>query len=256
MVPRPPRNKDPWFPGLPPGPEARLALFCFCHAGGGASAYREWVGQLHPALAVRPVQYPGREQRFNEPACQSMDALAEGVLAALEPHTGTPFAFFGHSLGGLLAYELTQRLLARGGPLPAHVFISAARAPHTALPREPLYDLPDDELLARLRTMGGTPQRVLDEPELMQLFLPLLRADFTIADTYRRPAEDPLLPVPVTTFEGAEDDEVNPEKIAAWSERVGGRHGHVRLPGDHFFLQTSRDRVLEVVERELLGALG
>lgn len=209
-------------------------------------------------MAVRPLQYPGRESRFREPALQSIDALAEGALAALRPHcqradgSGLPFAFYGHSLGALLAYAIAQRQAAEGGPLPQALFVSGARAPHSALPGRPLYALPEPALLERLAEMGGTPPRVLREPALMQLFLPLLRADFTAADTYQRPASDPALPCPIIAFEGADDDQVEGAKIAAWRERTSARFEHLRLPGGHFFIHSARDALLDALGQRLL----
>lgn len=240
-----------WFPGTPPSADARLVLYAFPHAGGGAAVFKDWQEGLPPEIAVRPVQYPGREARFGEPLHHSVRELVDALEPAIVPELSRPFAFFGHSLGGFVAYELVRRLQARGGPLPVHLFLSAARAPHTALPSRPLYSMDEPELLLELRKMGGTPERVLAEPELMRLFLPLLRADFTMSDCYLRPDDDPLLAPPLSVFRGATDDRVNADKVAAWQERAAGAYQLRTIPGGHFFIQGERRVVLDAIATDL-----
>ncbi len=233
-----------------------MQLFAFPHAGGGASVFKEWPGRLPPQIALRPVQYPGREARFGEPPYMSVSALVDDLEPVLRPELEQPFAFFGHSLGAFVAYELTRRLAQSGGARPLHLFVSAARAPHSALPSNPLYAMPEEELLEELKKMGGTPERVLGEAELMRLFLPMLRADFQMSDCYIRPESDPLIDSPVSAFMGGQDDQVNAAKLKLWSERAGAGYRLRTLPGDHFFIHSARELLLDSLMADLAPHCG
>src|SRR3954469_937665 len=148
---------------------AQMRLFCFPHAGAGASAYREWETELAGTLQVCRVQLPGREERVREPAFTNVLRLAEVLADELEPWFDRPFAFFGHSMGALIAFELTRELRRRALPLPAHLFVSARRAPHLPARKRALHALPDDEFDADLRALDGTRAAVLADRELMAL---------------------------------------------------------------------------------------
>ncbi len=240
-----------WLPGPAPDDAARVQLLVFPHAGGGTAVFKEWPDCLPGSIAVRPVAYPGREARFREPPCTRVAELVDAMLPVVRPELARPYALFGHSLGAFVAYELVQRLIAEGGPLPVHLFVSAARAPHTPLPSDPLDVMPEPRLLAKLRDMGGTPERVLAEPELMKLFLPMLRADFRMSDRFERPADDPPLPMPVSAFLGTQDDHVDADKVRAWDARAGAAFSVRAIPGDHFFIQAARRMVLDSLVADL-----
>ncbi len=247
-----PTQKSPWIAYHTPRPRARLRLLCFPYAGGGALAYREWTAGLPETIEVLPVQLPGRERRLAEPPFTQMEPLVAAAAEALAPALDRPFAIFGHSMGAIVGYEVAQRLRAAYGLQPSHLMASARRAPH--LPPEPDedYKLPDDQLIERLREINGTPAEVLEHPELMALMLPLLRADFELNDTYQ-PAAYPPFACPITAFGGRDDDELLPGGLEAWSEVTTGRFALKMFPGDHFYLNEHRGRLLEVVADRLLG---
>jgi surfactin synthase thioesterase subunit len=224
-------------------PEARARLLCLPCAGGGASMYRDWQALL-PQCEVLAVQLPGREHRVREAPCRDLQALLKDLEAALQAlPAGPPLVLFGHSLGALIAFLLARSLAARG-EAPLHLFAAAARAPHRG-PRRLLHDLPLPALLAEVARMGGTPPRVLAEPELVQLLEPALRADLWLAETNVADAA-PRLPVPITALAGTEDAHVAAADVEAWREVAAGPCAVEYVRGGHFFL---RDRPAEVAAR-------
>jgi medium-chain acyl-[acyl-carrier-protein] hydrolase len=230
---------------------AALRLFCFPYAGAGTSAFRGWHEALPPDVEVCSLQLPGRGSRLGEPAFRRMtplvEALAEGVRAAL----GTPIAFFGHSMGALVAFELAREMRRRGWPAPRHLFVSGLAAPHLPDPAPTrLHRLTDGELVAELRRLGGTPPAVLESPEILELTLPTLRADFELLETYRYEPEPPL-DCDLTALGGQDDRFVTPGGLAAWAAETSGRFTRVVFPGNHFFLHSAAAAVLRTVSDHL-----
>ncbi len=241
-----------WLPFYKPKPTARVRLFCFPFAGGGATAYRTWAEGLPPEIDVCAVSLPGREARFNDPPFTSMPALVKALHAGLSPLLTGPFAFFGHSMGGLIAFELTRQLRRTGAALPAHLFLSGSQAPRRVPEQPKLGRLTDEQLIARLRAYNGTPAEVLEHPVLMELLLPTLRADFLVLDDYVY-AQEPPLDVPATLLGGAADATVRPAHLEDWKELVRPGAEVVVLPGDHFFIQPQQPTVLARVAAVLKG---
>lgn len=234
-----------WLPAAMP--DAGTRLFCFPHAGVGASTYRAWPRSLSQAdLGVLPVQLPGRENRMGEPALRAVEPVVEALVRCVADRLDRPYALFGHSMGALVAFEFARRLRELGAPPPVHLFVSGRIAPQLADPRQKLHDLPDAELCARLADLGGLPAAVLADPALLGLLLPLLRADLAVNENYRyRPA--PPLPVPITAFGGEHDPKVTEAELRAWAEQTDDQFTAHLLPGGHFFVQES--------VRSLLGLL-
>jgi medium-chain acyl-[acyl-carrier-protein] hydrolase len=239
-----------WLAYREVNPRARLRLFCFPYAGGGASAYRGWAASLPADVEVCPVQLPGRESRLREPAFDRPELLVAAVADALATHLDLPFAFFGHSMGAMLSFELARELRRRGSAPPLHLFVSGRRAPQVPSREEDIHDLPEPEFLAKLRELNGTPEEVLQHTELMRLLIPVLRADFTVNETYVFRPEEPL-DLGISAFGGLGDQEVTREDISGWSEHARGPFRLRMLPGDHFFLHSARDLVTESVARDL-----
>ncbi|GAA0499323.1 thioesterase II family protein [Streptomyces olivaceiscleroticus] len=236
-----------WLISGAPRPAAPK-LYCFAHGGGSAAEYLRWARDLRGA-APQAVQLPGRGSRAAEPPLTSMDELVEAFLAGVA-FDSAPFAFFGHSLGSLVAYEVTRRLRATGGPLPARLVVSGLPAPHLHRAGGELHLLPDAELLdAVAQRHGGIPAEVLATPELAALTIGPLRADYAVLETYEWRAEEPL-DLPITVFGGA-DDRVTAEQLDAWREHTTGEVTVRQFPGGHFYL---RERPA-VVLRTLAGAL-
>ena len=243
-------SPDRWLAYRERNPRARLRMFCFPYAGGGASAYRGWAGALPADVEVCPVQLPGRESRLREAPFTRLEPLVTATADALVPHFDLPFVFFGHSMGGLIAFELTRELRRRGAPEPLHLFASGRRAPQVPDRDEPIHDLPEEQFVERLRELNGTPEEVLQHAELMRLLTPLLRADFSVNETYEfRPGEP--LEAGISAFGGLGDAEVTKEDLEAWREHTRGRFRLRMMPGDHFFLHSARELVTDAVARDL-----
>lgn len=237
-----------------PVPSARLRLFCFPYAGGGASIFYAWPRSLPPEVEVCAVQLPGRESRLAERAYGNLAELVDKLAEVLTPYMDRPFAMFGHSNGGLMAYELTRRLRRDGRRLPVHLFVSGRPAPQVQLSHNPIHALPEAEFLQELRRFNGTPEEILQNPEIMELISPTVRADFALGETYHYTPEPPLS-LPLSAYGGELDAEVPAWQVEAWREQTAAEFRLRMFPGDHFFLNSDRDLVLAELGRELRGVL-
>ncbi|GIV95394.1 MAG: hypothetical protein KatS3mg057_0051 [Herpetosiphonaceae bacterium] len=245
---------NPWFTFVRPNPDAKVRLFCFHYAGGRSIVFRRWQSMLPDAIQVFPVELPGRGGRLRENPFRSLGPLIEVLQNVLVPHLDRPFAFFGHSMGGLISFELARALRRAGYLLPVHLFISAHRAPHLPNPDSSTYDLPDEKLIEKIRSIEGTPPEVLAHPELLELILPILRADFEICDTYAYTAAQPL-DCPITVFGGTDDRVVSPDLLPGWAEHTTRLFELRTFPGNHFFIQEAERQVLEIIGERLVQTL-
>ncbi|HKY32377.1 MAG TPA: alpha/beta fold hydrolase [Candidatus Polarisedimenticolia bacterium] len=245
-----------WWPFGPPRASAgRVPLLCLPFAGGGASIYRRWRTLAQGRVDVVPVQLPGREGRIRERPLREMRGLVDALAAALLPRIGGPYALFGHSMGAFIGYALSRTLEASGAPAPAALFASAARAPHRARRSAPLHALSDADFTAALKDLQGTPEAVLEHHELMELLLPLLRADFELCETYQ-PEDARPLSCPIFALAGEADPSLLPGEVEAWGELTTARFDLMRFPGGHFFLEGSAPAILRHVEERLAAAAG
>jgi medium-chain acyl-[acyl-carrier-protein] hydrolase len=239
-----------WLTCPRPNPEARLRLFCFPYAGGGTMIYRRWPSLLPPNVEVCLIQLPGRETRFREPPYTAMEPLVRDLAAALLPSLDRPFTFFGHSMGALISFELTRFLRRQHGLNPVHLFVSGRGGPQFSGNHAQLHQLSDSELREELRRLKGTPREVIDNEELMRMFLPGLRADFTLVETYAYMPE-PALDCPISAFGGLEDDVWPRERLEGWCEQTRASFRLRMLPGNHFFLNTAQPILLECLSQDL-----
>ncbi|MQY10998.1 Thioesterase PikA5 [Streptomyces sp. RB5] len=217
----------------PESPAARLILFP--HAGGSAVFFHPWKTVAHPEVDILAVRYPGRAERISDPCPQTIGELASQLAdscAALAAD-GLPLFLLGHSLGGFIAHEVARRLEHRGLRA-AGLLLSACRAPRLATGHG-LGDGPDEALVERMRELGGSDMRVFDDPELRELVLPALRADYRMLDRYQAPPPGGLR-CPVRVYRGAGDDEVSAEQTAPWAEVTSGEFSDICFPGGHFYL--------------------
>ena len=230
------------------GPEARLRLFCFPYAGAGASIFRTWPDGLPSDIEVCPVQLPGHGTRLMERPFTQVSPLVQALAQALIPLADRPFAFFGHSLGALICFELGRQMRRQYGVHPLRLFVSAARAPQIPLPGPPIHALPENEFLAQLRRLNGTPEELLANQELMEIMAPVLRADFALYETYEYSTEPPLN-CPITAFGGLDDRKVGDGDLEAWRTQTSATFSRRMLPGDHFFMK--HPALLRMISQEL-----
>ena len=227
-----------------------MRLICFPYAGGTAAVFRNWPRYLPSEIEVCAVQYAGRGSRLAEPLGEDVVEVMNAVYQDLQPFLKKPFAFFGHSMGALVSYEFARRLQREQQPGPFELFVSGCTAPHVRI-IEPTYHLPEQEFIAELRRLQGTPAEVLDNAELMQLMMPIVRADFKASQTYTY-IPGPPLECPIRAFGGLKDEMVPREKVESWSEHTTGSFRAQMLPGDHFFLNTSQSLLTRIIAQELL----
>lgn len=240
-------DQNVWFQVPRPVSEPRLRLFCFSYAGGNASAYRDWYQQLPSDVELCSVQLPGRGARFKESSYTSLGALLVALEDAIRPYIGSAsFAFFGHSMGAQVAFELARKLRDDGLPQPECLFVSGRRAPHIPSKKRPLYDLPEDEFRSEIRRLNGTPAEAFENPELMELVSPILRADCQVIETWEYKPSEPL-GIPVLALGGTKDDHVSIEELENWGKLTKG-HFELRLfSGDHFFIHSAKDALLNCI---------
>lgn len=245
-------STNPWIKTQSTNPDPRLRLFCFPYAGGAASTYRTWYQHLPSNVQVCAVQLPGRENRIREKPFTSVHGVVQALLPNLLPYLDKPFAFFGHSMGTLLAYELAQQLQQRHGQTPMHLFVSGRRAPFLPDPDPSLHTLPTDEVfLAELhQRYENIPAIIFEDQELRELFVPLLRADFELVETYQFTKGTPL-PYPVITFGGLDDARASRAELQAWQELTQSDFDLHMLPGGHFYLNDQIQPLLAILARYL-----
>ena len=239
-------TSQPWFPFRAARTRAAVHLLCFPCAGAGASLYRPWRDAAPPFVDVLPVELPGRGRRFREVPVSEMEpliaALVPAIIDALDDH---PIALFGHSMGALIAFEASKAL----GPRVRRLFVSGSSAPHFRIGTR-RSELSDDDLRGELGLLGGTPSDVLANEELMQLLLPMLRADFALVDSYQcSPAQK--APCPITVFAGTRDPYVSFDTARAWDSYTSSSFRFVAIEGHHFYLDTAGGRIVEEMARDL-----
>lgn len=227
-----------------------MRLFCFPSAGGGTAAFRAWAQSLTPTVALCPARLPGRETRLAEAAFDRVAPLVEALAEALSTYLDQAFAFFGHSVGAVIAFELARWLRKKNCPLPACLLVSGARAPQFRLGHLPPPEPPEAEFLEELRRVEGTPKEVLESPELMRLVLPALRADASLYRNYVYSPEPPL-DCPIRAYGGQDDERIRPDHLEAWREQTTASFSMRLFPGGHFFLDTNRAQFLETLARDL-----
>lgn len=235
-------------------PKSSMRLFCFPYAGGSGAIFRGWQSAFPASVDVCPIQLPGRGRRMHEPMMKRVDAVVKALKEELKPYMDRPFAFFGYSMGAVIAFELTRTLRNEFYPQPVQLFVAARRSPDWPATEERDYDLPDAELIARLRELNGTPKELLDNPEAMEVLLPLVRADFEIVQTYEYRPQPPLQ-VPIDAFVGSEDVDTPPEHMEGWGRHTKSEFSLTVIPGDHFFLHHAQTQLLELLAARVSGVL-
>ena len=229
-----------------------MRLFCFPFAGVGASVYRGWADALGSDVDLRIVQLPGREARLKDQPMASVDAIVAALCGAMGPLLDWPYAAFGHSLGGLIAFELLRALRDGGAPAPEHLFVSASRAPQLANPHPPLRHLPDLALLRHVdeRYCGSVPRAVMESAELRAFLVPPLRADLTALETYTYRTAPPIA-CGISVFGGTSDSTVPSAALEGWREQTSGSFRVRMVQGGHLYLQSARAVLVDAIRSDL-----
>jgi medium-chain acyl-[acyl-carrier-protein] hydrolase len=240
-----------------PNPRARLRVFCFPYAGGGP-VFGDWINQLPPEvrreIEVCSIHLPGRECNHSEPLFRELSPLLDFLDPAIASYSNLPYAFFGHSMGALICFELARRLRRRGIPGPIHLTVCGHRAPHLDNPHQPIHKLPEAQFRTKLREFGGTPEAVLQDEELMELLTAPLRADFAVCENYSYTVEAPL-DCSITAFGGNDDPKVSRDELSAWRAQTTRSFSLRMFPGGHFFLQSAQVLFLRVLAQDLKEVL-
>lgn len=241
---------NPWVICPQPNPQAKLRIFCFHYAGGGALSFRNWVNNLPSVAEVCLIELPGRGIRLMEPPFTQLQPLIQALETAILPSLNKPFAFFGHSMGALVSFELTRQLHKNHDLIPSHLYVSGHRAPQILDQERPIHALPEPAFLNELRRYNGTPEEVLNNAELMQLLLPTLRADFSVLENYVYTPSTPI-DCPITAFGGVQDWKATYDDLLAWQHHTNAAFSLQMFPGDHFFVHSSQSILLQYISKEL-----
>jgi medium-chain acyl-[acyl-carrier-protein] hydrolase len=251
-----------WITCPQPNPQASLRLFCFPYAGGSSLIFRTWADILPKNIEVFAIEYPGRGTQMKSVAFTRLEPLVNAIAQALTgqfapvllPYLDKPFAFFGHSMGGLICFEVARLLRNNYNKNPVHLFISGRSAPQILNRNPPIHALPEPEFLEELRLLNGTPVAVLENTELMQLLVPILRADFAVLETYEYVPAPPL-ECAIAVFGGLQDREVNIGELEAWQEQTTTSFELKMFSGDHFFLNSEKHLLLQSITQKLKMSL-
>ncbi len=245
-----------WFSIPRPVNQPKLRLFCFSYAGGNASTYREWHKSLPSDIEVCSVQLPGRGARFKEEAYTNLDSLLEELARQIKPFTDTPYVLFGHSMGAQLAFEVSRKFRDLGVPLPSCLIVSGRRAPQRAKKQsKPLYSLPESEFREEIKRLNGTPAEALNNPELMEIVSPILRADFQLIETWEYKPSEPI-DVPLLALGGIKDQQVSLDDLEDWKQVTRGPFCLELFSGDHFFINQAEESLLSTVRQTIESVLG
>lgn len=241
-----------WIISGKQSPATRFRIFCFPYAGGSAASYRQWVRMSGGAFQFSAVEYPGHGMRMKEEPLSDLATLVRGIVSQIEPELDGDYAFFGHSMGASVVYQLAAELCARGIRGPRHLFVSGSRPPHHSAV-DAGFDLSDAGIVRRLAELGATPPELFNYPEFREHLIRVMRADSMALANYD-PAGVPMLAVPITAFGGYDDPMVSPEVLQGWQTRTNAAFQVKLYQGNHFFLFDHAEAIFAVMARAMVQA--
>lgn len=243
-----------WFIRSQHRSQVDLRIFCFPYAGGSAATYLPWTDWLPYNVELVAIQPPGRATRMLEPAHSNMQQLIAQLIPNLSCVMDRPYIMLGHSVGSRVAFELLNQLSKYNYPYPHHFIASGSRGPHIKSTNKPTHHLPDDDFIKKLRELNGTPEAVLQNDELMALFLPMLRADFKLSETYLHSSSS-IFSCPISVLSGKEDTDISLADLKSWGQFFSHPPDLHILPGGHFFIEEHRGIVKEKLLTIVQGVL-
>lgn len=231
---------------------AKIKLFCFPYAGGSAQVYQNWAKDLDAAVELIPIELSGRGERFNDPLYKDFEEMVDDVFHKIyNDIVQAPYALFGHSLGSLIVFELVQKIVAHKLPAPKHVFYSGKGAPHIERKKSLVYHVLDNATFKQeIIKLGGTPAAIFEHPELEQLFLPLLKNDFKLAETYNFKDGKTLYDGEISVLLGKEDD-LTAVQCHEWSNATSGICHVTYFNGGHFFIHHETEKIIQLINAAL-----
>lgn len=233
----------------------RIKLFCFPYAGGAANVFNSWKRKMELGVDIIPVEYAGRGNRMNEPLHECMDDLVRDVYLCHKKQFNGDYAFFGHSMGALVAYELACKVSCELETIPRHLFVSGRRSPEMKREHN-IHLLADDQFLYQLQEMGGNVNLLIDNHELKSLFLPILKSDFKILELHEASPNRKPLKIPFTVMSGSRDKLAMKADLERWKSFTSNECNQYELEGGHFFIEESESQVIELVRSKLLTIKG
>ncbi|MGD9161791.1 MAG: thioesterase domain-containing protein [Desulfobacteraceae bacterium] len=248
-------NNNIWISFPKEQPDAKLRLFCFPYAGSGASVYRLWPDIILSEVEICAIKLPGHESRFIEEPYRRITKLVEDLASEIFPLFNKPFLFFGHSIGAHISFQLARYLRRNCKSGPIHMFVSGSRAPH--IPDNPdslHYKMEDDIFIKKLIELGGMEEEILHNKELMDLILPILRADVEMLNTIKYIEEEPL-ECGISSFGGLFDPRVSREDCEAWNKHTYGNFSLTMIPGKHLFINSHREQLIDLVNKDISNCL-
>jgi len=225
---------------------ANVRLFCFHYGGGSGVSFYPWIGKIPNFVELMVVELPGRGNNMSQPLLTDVHDITIFLVEEIKYYLDKPFVFFGHSVGSLISFELTKAMKGQNLPLPVHLILSGSMAPHTLHKRQHICHLDDEAFSKELKIYNGIPQEVQNESSLMDIFLPIIRADMSIIENYKYSPSKPL-ECDITTITGNDDLTVSREDAKAWGHYTGLSYNHCTLNGDHFFIKTALQEVINIV---------
>jgi surfactin synthase thioesterase subunit len=230
----------------------KIKLFCLPYAGGSSTIYLRWKQNLHSGIELNPIELAGRGRRYGETLYNSLDEIAEDVYSIIKKDIDNcDYALFGHSLGSIVAYELAHKIQSKNEKMPMHIFFAGKRAPHFDEKEEVIHHLPDEEFKHKVLELGGTPKEIVNNQELLDLFLPILRADFKVNETYKYLDKNCKLGTDITVINGKQE-EMSLDEITGWKQHTNKGCKIFMLDGDHFFINIRSKEIIDIINSTLI----
>jgi len=230
----------------------KIKLYCLPYSGGSSAIYFGWNKRLNNSIEIHPLELAGRGKRYGDSLYENFEQAVDDLYKLIEKDIAISpaYSIFGHSLGGIIAYELTHKIIQEGKPQPEHIFFSGVKAPNLERTKNKIHQLPDSQFMQEIIELGGTPKEVIENEELQSIVLPILKADFRINENYKYTEKEEKIGCDITVLYGSHEDVKNDE-IVEWRNHTTGKCGIHMLEGNHFFINTHIDEVIGIINKVL-----